>query len=367
MDSGGNTQGATWRDYLELTKPRVVALMILTALIGMCMAVPGFVPWQPLVLGNLGIALCAGAAAATLEGAGSDGERIVRPGELMKLDELPDELLVVGVGAAGAELVDALSRMGGIQITWVAGPFGLLPRFDRELAEAVGDVLMERGVKIVHGKRVDRIERLDDRAEVTLDGGHRYWAPLAVLALGSEPRLERLQLDRAGIEQLRVDERCRVSDRLLAAGECTGRATSAAAAEAMGRCAGRVAAGSAEARYRPERVPLVARTTPTIAQVGSTPEQVAGREVIFYTLRLEETLHGLLEGVGENDAAKGLIRVVCDSDNGALLGATAIGPSAVEAVSGVALALELGADDSRLSEVFAATPSRVDALVRATR
>jgi len=64
VDSGGNTQGATWRDYLELTKPRVVALMILTALIGMCMAVPGFVPWQPLVLGNLGIALCAGAAAA---------------------------------------------------------------------------------------------------------------------------------------------------------------------------------------------------------------------------------------------------------------------------------------------------------------
>lgn len=59
-----NPPRATWRDYLELTKPRVVALMILTALIGMCMAVPGFVPWQPLLLGNLGIALCAGAAAA---------------------------------------------------------------------------------------------------------------------------------------------------------------------------------------------------------------------------------------------------------------------------------------------------------------
>ena len=53
-----------WQDYLELTKPRVVALMIITALIGMCMAVPGWLPWQPLVLGNLGIALCAGAAAA---------------------------------------------------------------------------------------------------------------------------------------------------------------------------------------------------------------------------------------------------------------------------------------------------------------
>jgi protoheme IX farnesyltransferase len=64
LDSRENTQRATWGDYLELTKPRVVALMILTALIGMCMAVPGFVPWQPLLLGNLGIALCAGAAAA---------------------------------------------------------------------------------------------------------------------------------------------------------------------------------------------------------------------------------------------------------------------------------------------------------------
>ena len=53
-----------WPDFLELTKPRVVALMLITAIIGMCMAVPGFVPWEPLVLGNLGIALCAGAAAA---------------------------------------------------------------------------------------------------------------------------------------------------------------------------------------------------------------------------------------------------------------------------------------------------------------
>lgn len=58
------SERAVWEDYLELTKPRVVALMIITALIGNCMAVPGWVPWEPLVLGNLGIALCAGAAAA---------------------------------------------------------------------------------------------------------------------------------------------------------------------------------------------------------------------------------------------------------------------------------------------------------------
>jgi protoheme IX farnesyltransferase len=51
------------RDYWELTKPNVVALMILTAMIGMFLAVPGMVPLDVLVLGNLGIALCAGSAA----------------------------------------------------------------------------------------------------------------------------------------------------------------------------------------------------------------------------------------------------------------------------------------------------------------
>jgi protoheme IX farnesyltransferase len=57
------TSAANWRDYLELTKPNVVLLMILTSAIGMFMAVPGMVPLDVLVLGNLGIALCAGSAA----------------------------------------------------------------------------------------------------------------------------------------------------------------------------------------------------------------------------------------------------------------------------------------------------------------
>ena len=54
----------TWRDYYELTKPKVVLLMILTSVIGMFMAVPGMVPLDILIIGNLGIALCAGSAAA---------------------------------------------------------------------------------------------------------------------------------------------------------------------------------------------------------------------------------------------------------------------------------------------------------------
>ncbi|MBK6280230.1 MAG: protoheme IX farnesyltransferase [Gammaproteobacteria bacterium] len=63
MDTTVSPQ-ARWRDYLELCKPSVVALMMLTAVIGMFLATPGMVPWQVLVFGNLGIALCAASAAA---------------------------------------------------------------------------------------------------------------------------------------------------------------------------------------------------------------------------------------------------------------------------------------------------------------
>jgi heme o synthase len=55
---------ATWRDYLELTKPKVVVLMLITSLVGMFLATRAGVPWQILLFGNLGIGLCAGAAAA---------------------------------------------------------------------------------------------------------------------------------------------------------------------------------------------------------------------------------------------------------------------------------------------------------------
>ncbi len=55
---------ASWRDYYELGKPRVVALIVFTAVVGMFLAVPGLPPWQALVYGTLGIGLAASSAAA---------------------------------------------------------------------------------------------------------------------------------------------------------------------------------------------------------------------------------------------------------------------------------------------------------------
>lgn len=55
---------ATWRDYYALTKPRVVHLLVFTAIVGMLLSTPGMVPWDALIFGSLGIGLAAASAAA---------------------------------------------------------------------------------------------------------------------------------------------------------------------------------------------------------------------------------------------------------------------------------------------------------------
>lgn len=70
--------GATWRDYLELCKPRVVLLMVLTTMVGMCLATPGLIPWRIFVFGNVGIAMAACSAASLNHLADRHIDRVMR-------------------------------------------------------------------------------------------------------------------------------------------------------------------------------------------------------------------------------------------------------------------------------------------------
>ncbi|MDF2179251.1 heme o synthase [Aliiglaciecola sp. CAU 1673] len=54
---------AGWRDYYEMTKPNVVLLLLLTALVGMCLSVPGAMPWVPVMAGLFGIGALSSSAA----------------------------------------------------------------------------------------------------------------------------------------------------------------------------------------------------------------------------------------------------------------------------------------------------------------
>ncbi len=57
---------AVWRDYYILTKPRVVQLLVCTAVVGMFLATPGLVPWDVLIFGSLGIGLSAASGAVVI-------------------------------------------------------------------------------------------------------------------------------------------------------------------------------------------------------------------------------------------------------------------------------------------------------------
>ena len=59
-----STNNISWKSYYELCKPKVVMLIVFTAVVGMFLAVPGMVPWQPLIFGTIGIGLAASSAAA---------------------------------------------------------------------------------------------------------------------------------------------------------------------------------------------------------------------------------------------------------------------------------------------------------------
>jgi protoheme IX farnesyltransferase len=74
-----------FQDYLELCKPRVVALMVFTALVGMLLSAPGEVGFAPLIFGNLGIALMASSAAAINHLADRHVDAIMRRTQLRPL------------------------------------------------------------------------------------------------------------------------------------------------------------------------------------------------------------------------------------------------------------------------------------------
>ena len=64
METSTTAHTSSWRDYYELGKPRVVMLIVFTAIVGMFLAAPGLPPAQALLFGTIGIALAASSAAA---------------------------------------------------------------------------------------------------------------------------------------------------------------------------------------------------------------------------------------------------------------------------------------------------------------
>ncbi len=302
---------------------------------------------------------------------GPDGETIFAPRHVRWLRSLPETLLVVGGGVTGAEACSAFLDLG-VRVTWVMDDIGMLRRFDRELANSLGDVLMERGAKLVHGKRVTSVVRSrhadapkDERVLATLDGGRTYAAERAFVAIGRRADVARLCPEAAGVRvdpargAIVVDAYGKTSnERVYAAGDAAGPPFTANKASAEAWIAARHASGQRVAPKRPEAWIEAVFTRPELARVGTTPEEAMRRAAPFEVrvASYESSTRGALEGAGFDRHARGTLKVVLDAEE-RIIGATAIGPGAADALAPLATGIHLGARADLLADLFLAEPT----------
>lgn len=303
-----------------------------------------------------------------------DGRFIWAPRFLRSITSLPRTLIVVGGGSSGAEAVHTFNRLG-VEVTWIVDELGILPSFDRDLSDVLGGVLVERGVKLVQGKAALNVVKKGEGADavhVELDGGRTYAAERAFVAIGRTTDLQRLELDKAGLEVehvISVDGRMQTRvPHLYAAGDVTGAPISASRASAEGWTAGRAAAGA--------EVPVLDRTSlihacftdPEIAKVGKLPAEAVrtGLATRVATLALGDLLRGTMEGIGLDRHRPGSLRIALTDDD-RIVGASCIGPRAAELLTPIALAMRAGVGGKTLASMFFATPTLGEAVGAALR
>src|ERR687897_554784 len=128
-----------------------------------------------------------------------DGDRILTTRDAYPPNEMPEHLVVIGSGVTGVEFVHMFSSLGS-QVTLIVSRQQVLPQKDPEVAAALEEELLRRGVRLFKGARAEGIDRTDDGVAVRCDDGRVARGSHALLAIGSVPNSEGLGLDAAGVE-----------------------------------------------------------------------------------------------------------------------------------------------------------------------
>lgn len=263
------------------------------------------------------------------------------------LKELPRRLLVLGGGAIGAEMAQALKRLGTEQVTVIEGGPRLLAREEPFAGEQVRAAFEREGMDVVTGARVIAVRR-DEEGSVTatLDDGRAVTGDEILVAVGRRPNTAGLGLDTVGLDALAgkflsVDEQLRVAGGdgwLYAVGDCNGLALLTHMGKYQGRLVGDVIAGR-DVRDIADHgaVPRVTFTDPQVAAVGLTEAEAREREI---DVRVVSYGTGGVAGayVQGNDIS-GTSQLVVDEARRVIVGATFTGPGVQELVHAATIAV----------------------------
>jgi mercuric reductase len=275
----------------------------------------------------------------------------------LELTELPESLLVVGGGAVGLEFAQAFARFGS-RVTIVEGVDRIAFRDDEDAAAQLAAALADEGIEVITGAFVDRVRR-DPGALVATVGGREIRVERILLAAGRAPNVERLELERAGIERTKtgiaVDAHLRTSaGGVWAAGDVTGmyQFTPIAQYQAHVAVADMFTEDAPEADY--SVIPTAIFTDPELAGVGKTEAgaREEGLEVDVVTHPLSAVTRAQYTG-----AKHGLYKVVFERDSRRVVGIHVVNRAASEIVQGLAVAMNLGATIDDLAGVHHTYPS----------
>ena len=287
--------------------------------------------------------------------------------EATALTEIPSSVVIIGGGPVGVELAQFLARFGS-RVAVVQGADRLAEREDERVCALLSEALVADGIDVHTGVQAQRVAGHDGAREVTLSDGTTLRGERVLVAAGRRPRAHDIGLETIGVEPgprggIPVDDRCRVTDGVWAAGDCTGVLQFTHVAKYQARVAMADMRGEpVSADYR--AIPRVIFTDPEVAAVGMTAAQAreAGHDVATAQIELAASI--ARPYTYEQDP-RGEFGVIADRTRGVLLGAWAVSPLASEWIHQAVLAIKAEVPVATLLQTVAQFPSYSEAYLSA--
>ena len=278
--------------------------------------------------------------------------------EAVKVEQLPESLVILGGGAIGVELAQAFARFG-VKVTIIEGMNRVLAMEEPEASAVLGEVLQRDGIELCLNARAKSVEPRGGAAIVMLEDGRQVTGAQLMVATGRRANLRDIGLETVGLDPsvrlLEPDDHLRVGERLWAIGDVTtsGGFTHMAiyhAGIAIDDILGKPGPG---ADYRAK--PRVTFTDPEVGATGLTEEQAKKKGINVRTgiQNASVTSRGWIHGPG-ND---GFIKVVEDADRGVLVGATTMGPRGGDLLGIFELAIKMQIPSDELRHLIYAYPT----------
>jgi dihydrolipoamide dehydrogenase len=251
--------------------------------------------------------------------------------EATGMKAIPRRLLILGGGPVGAEMAQAVRRLGG-DVALVEGASHVLAREPAPLGDALGEVLRADGVELLLGVHATAARRDGEDYVLALDNGGELSGDRLLVCTGRRPRVDGLGLETVGVKAehgIPVDVRLRAGEGLWAVGDVTG----VRLLTHVGKYQGEVAAANIlgeprEAHY--EAMPDVVYTDPQAAAVGATEARFTATVAVSEVAKTATYTRAYAQ-------SNGFMTLLSDGER--LTGAYALGPEAGEWLQQATLAI----------------------------